>query len=81
MAKSQTDLTCQIENALSGFPGMIPREQLAKFLGLSRRTLANYDGVGEGPRNPLRIGQKVLYEKSEVVTWLIVRAQKSGKNK
>jgi len=48
MAKSQTDLTCQIENALSGFPGMIPREQLAKFLGLSRRTLANYDGVVSG---------------------------------
>jgi hypothetical protein len=75
MLKTKIDTRNQIEKALSDFPGMISRENLAKFLGLSRRTLANKDSAGEGPQNPIRVGQRVLYEKSAVVDWLTNRAK------
>lgn len=68
----------QIERALSDLPCMIHRDQLAKLLGLANRTLANKDSVGEGPSNPLHIGRRVLYEKTEVINWLVSRATQGG---
>lgn len=75
MKKSQTETRSQVERALAEYPVMITREQLAKFLNLSCRTLGNYDGKSIGPCNPLRIGRKVLYEKSSVLDWLVARAE------
>ena len=70
---NQDEKRNQIERALEDCPGMITREFLAMFLGLSRRTLANKDSAGEGPRNPLRMGQRVLYDKKSVIEWLVSR--------
>lgn len=70
MMKNMDETRNQIERALTDCPGMITRDHLAKFLGLSRRTLANKDSSGDGPRNPIRIGQRVLYEKNSVIEWL-----------
>ncbi len=75
MKNSQVDIKAQIEHVLADFPGMISREQLAKLLGLCGRTLANRDSAGLGPRNPLRIGQRVYYDKQSVSDWLFSRAQ------
>jgi hypothetical protein len=64
----------QIEQALADLPGLIPRDQLARLLGLSRRTLANKDSAGVGISNPLRVGMRVLYDKRSVIEWLVSRA-------
>jgi hypothetical protein len=63
----------QIEQALADLPGLITREQLAHIIGLSRRTLANKDSIGQGPSNPLRMGQRVLYDKRSVINWMVSR--------
>jgi hypothetical protein len=73
--KNMDETRNQIERALADCPGMITRDHLAKFLGLSRRTLANKDSEGIGPHNPLRIGQRVLYDKRSVLDWLTSRAK------
>ena len=72
--KNMDETRNQVERALADCPGMITRDHLAKYLGLSRRTLANKDSAGEGPLNPLRVGQRVLYDKRSVIEWLVSRA-------
>lgn len=74
MQKTQVETRSQIEKALAELPGMISRDHLAKLLGLCRRTLANKDSAGEGPRNPIRIGQRVLYDKGAIIDWMVARA-------
>jgi len=74
MPKTQTEIRDQIEQALTDFPGMITREQLAKFLGLCPRTIANMSGRGKGPQNPLRIGKRTYFDKQSVCDWLVARA-------
>lgn len=78
MQKLQFETRSKIEKALADFPGMISRDHLARFLGLCRRTLANKDSAGQGPKNPIRIGNRVLYEKSEVINWLVSRTDQHG---
>lgn len=68
------EVRSQIERALSDLPGLITREELARITGLSRRTHANKDSGGSGVPNPLRMGQRVLYDKESVIEWLVYRA-------
>jgi hypothetical protein len=64
----------QIEQGLADLPGLITREQLACIIGLSRRTIANCDSAKKGVANPIRIGQRVLYDKHAVIEWITYRA-------
>jgi len=75
MPKSQAEIRTQIEHVLLDLPSMIPRDQLAKLLGLCPRTLGNYDCKALGVRNPIRIGRRVIYEKDAVLDWLVARAE------
>ncbi|WP_042059771.1 helix-turn-helix transcriptional regulator, partial [Acidomonas methanolica] len=43
--------------------------EVAELLGLSPRTLEKYRCIGEGPAF-LKLGQRVLYARSDVEAWL-----------
>ncbi|GBQ28701.1 putative transcriptional regulator [Gluconacetobacter sacchari DSM 12717] len=43
--------------------------EVAELLGLSPRTLEKYRVIGEGPTF-LKLGQRVLYARSDVEAWL-----------
>ena len=68
------ELRDQITRMFADLPNAIPRPLLAERLDYSPRHLANKDSVGTGPPNPLRIGQRVFYEKNAVIEWMISRA-------
>lgn len=53
-------------------PMMFDRDMATKTLGglLAKRTLANADAAGTGPAVRLKIGKKVMYEKTAFMEWL-----------
>jgi DNA-binding transcriptional MerR regulator len=50
----------------------LTRSQAASELGVTSRTLANWEAAGEGP--PItRVGARVLYRKESLLAWLVSR--------
>lgn len=53
---------------------LVLRDQtiLDRFSGgiLKAKTLANYDSLGIGPRERIRIGNRIAYPKESLVAWM-----------
>lgn len=58
---------------------IIARREVAKFSGgaISRKTLANADCKGKGPKNRMIIGNKVCYPVADLVDWIRTRVKES----
>ena len=56
------------------------QDQLDRFSGglLNAKTLANHDSLGTGPKERVRIGNKVAYPKQSLADWLRDRAEKAA---
>lgn len=52
---------------------MIAREEVASRLGgmVAYKTLANYDGKGQGPEVAFTVGRKVVYKTESLLTWMV----------
>ena len=50
----------------------VAREKVEEFTGgiVSARYLANLDSLGKGPKWRVRVGRKVAYPVSELVSWI-----------
>jgi len=61
-----------IKQLLSNAPDWLLRKKLSALLGgaYSVKYLANLDSEGKGIKPRLRIGGRVAYPKSAVITWL-----------
>lgn len=61
-----------IESLKESLPPLIFRKEIQKVLGgfISRRTMANLDSAGLGPKGRVRIGRLVCYERDSLVSWL-----------
>jgi hypothetical protein len=55
----------------------VARQQVSKFTGgvYTIQTMANLDGMGEGPDGAFRIGRQVVYPVDNLCDWLISRAK------
>lgn len=53
-------------------PLVFDRDMATKTLGglIAKRTLANADAAGTGPAVRMKIGKKVIYEKTSFMEWL-----------
>jgi predicted DNA-binding transcriptional regulator AlpA len=58
------------------FPDFLRREELAKELGCSARTIDRWQALREGPPR-VRIGRTILYNVESVRNWLRSREQDS----
>ena len=56
-------------------PPIIARDSVEQLLGgvISPKYLANLDSLGQGPER-MRIGRKIAYRTSDLLTWLSKRA-------
>ena len=52
-------------------------EELARELGVSRKSLMRWEAKGRGPRQT-RVGRKILYSRRGVVEWLAECERKSS---
>jgi predicted DNA-binding transcriptional regulator AlpA len=50
-------------------PNLVPRAEVERALGKSRRTLIEWAKQGYGPQ-PYRIGGEVMYDAAEVTQWI-----------
>jgi len=59
---------------------IVARDQVEKFSGgaLNRRTLANLDSRGEGPRGRFKVGRKVCYSADALCDWIAERVRTVG---
>ncbi|SHN72759.1 hypothetical protein [Desulfovibrio litoralis] len=59
----------QLSQAL---PPVIARAHVAELTGglVSRKTLANEDSLGKGPKDRVRYGQKIAYRREDFIEWL-----------
>ena len=55
----------------------IAREEVERFTGgaISKKYLSNLDSAGKGIPQRLRVGRKVLYRVTDLVSWLESRAE------
>jgi excisionase family DNA binding protein len=51
----------------------LTQDQLAKMLGISRRTLERMRNAGTGPRFS-KVGKTILYREADVEAWLAERS-------
>lgn len=60
---------------LEKLPPLVPRDKVYELTGglISRKTLANLDSLGQGPKKRLCFGKKVCYPKEIFVEWLLER--------
>ena len=58
-------------------PQFLTRPDLARFLGISERTLARLDSTGEGVPY-VRLGRRLGYLVADVEAWMVERRFKSG---
>jgi hypothetical protein len=56
---------------------VVARDQIRFFTGgcVSPRRMANLDSAGEGPKGRIRIGRKIAYPVTELVSWLESRSE------
>jgi len=55
---------------------VVARAEIRAFTGggLTEKSLANFDSLGQGPAGKTKIGRRVVYDKDELVSWLRQRA-------
>ena len=54
-------------------PAIVSREEIAKYTGgmFASKSMAIYDSKGTGVKDPVTIGRKVGYIKSNLIEWII----------
>jgi len=73
MDGKKVDLSILLENWPSPY---VARSEVRKFSGgiLHPRTMANLDALNKGPKGRIRMGRKVFYLTTSLVTWMEERA-------
>ncbi len=61
-----------LEILAEGLPPMIARKDVERFLGgiVTRKTLANADARGEGPKIAYAVGRNVVYRRESLVEYV-----------
>jgi len=56
---------------------LVARQEVGHFTGgvVSEKYMANLDSRGLGPKGRIRVGRKIAYPVSELVSWLEGRSQ------
>jgi len=56
---------------------LVSRDKILEFSGgtIHPRTIANLDALGQGPKERLRIGKKVVYHVDSLIKWLEERSE------
>ncbi len=56
---------------------LVSRTEINRFTGgiISERYIANLDSQGKGPEGRIRVGRKIAYPVSELVSWLESRSE------
>ena len=67
--RASDDFISELENSL---PKFFDRIAAARSLGgiISAKTLAYSDAQGTGPKQTMKIGRKVFYERTSFLEWL-----------
>lgn len=58
-----------MELSVKELPPFLSRQDAARLLGLSAKTLANWASAGRGPTF-YRLGRKVLYPTKDLIAWI-----------
>ncbi len=58
-------------------PPLILRKHVAEYTGglYTVPTMRVYDSQGKGPRNRIRRGQEICYQKADFIEWLLNRLE------
>ena len=67
-----------LSNLAAAWPSpLIARSEVRTFTGglLSEKYLANLDSQGKGPAGRVKIGRKIAYNVSDLISWLEGRAE------
>jgi len=66
-----------LNNFAKECPPLISRSEASRLTGglISPRTLANLDSLGQGPKNKVRLGKKVAYERQAFLDFLAKRLE------
>lgn len=74
MEKAKNHFSSMAEKWPSSF---VARQEMKNFTGgiISEKYIANLDSQGKGPAGKVRIGRKVAYPVTEVITWLEGRSR------
>jgi len=61
------------ESLLQSFPPLVPRNKVDELTGglISKKTLANRDSLGLGPRQRVKFRGKVCYPREALVDWIL----------
>lgn len=61
-------------------PAMVAREEIAKYTGgmFAPASMAIYDSRGTGVKDPVTMGRKVGYLKSNLIDWIINNVNKKS---
>lgn len=54
-------------------PPIIARSSVDKFFGglFDRKTLANHDASGTGPKASYAVGKKIVYRREDLLQWVV----------
>ena len=78
MSKITTINKPDLSHLAEGWPSpLIARSEVRTFTGglLSEKYLANLDSQGKGPAGRVKIGRKIAYNVSQLISWLESRAE------
>ena len=62
-----------LSNMADGWPSkLVSRQEVSKFSGgaISEKYLANLDSAGQGPKERIKIGRRVVYPVASLIEWL-----------
>jgi excisionase family DNA binding protein len=59
---------CRNQINVQSHPEVMDADELATFLGVDRKTVYDYAGRGEIPHR--RLGKRLLFSRSAIVSWL-----------
>lgn len=69
-----------VQDVYRNSPALLGYDDIAKAVGLSRGSNANWQSEGRGPANGIMIGRRRVFPRLDVCRWLIERAaQNEGK--
>ena len=74
----KTSQTPNLSRLANSWPSpFVARQELEKFSGgiLNPKTIANLDSQKKGPAGRIRIGRKIAYPVSSLISWMENRAE------
>lgn len=62
------------------WPVTIAREEVEKYTGglVAAKSMAMYDSLGTGVKNPITFGRKIVYRKKDLIDWIINNINKKN---